>query len=79
MQYRIELRGRTVRARPVIRLGRGPIGILAPVRVTEAAELVAIDVLEQAEKTGQRVTLAMVEHHIRELLAHPPAWGCGRC
>jgi hypothetical protein len=39
------------------------------VRVQKSAEMVAIDVFEQAEQTGQRVTLAMVEQRV-EFSAH---------
>jgi hypothetical protein len=43
------------------------------VRTTDAAALVAIDVYQQAEKTGERITLAMVEQRLDELLGHSPA------
>ena len=43
----------------------------------EAAELVAIDVYKRAEKTGERITLAMVKRRVAELLGHAPACRCG--
>jgi hypothetical protein len=49
------------------------------VRVQEAAELVAIDVYQRADKTGQPVTLAMVERRVAELLGHTPTCRCRLC
>ena len=49
------------------------------VRVQEAAELVAIDVFQRADKAGQRITLAMVERRVDELLAHAPGCRCRLC
>ena len=49
------------------------------VRVQEAAELVAIDVFQGADKTGQRITLAIVERRVAELQAHAPACRCRLC
>lgn len=43
----------------------------------EAAELIAIDVYKAAETTGQRITLAMVEQRLSDLLGHEPA--CANC
>ena len=48
-------------------------------RVQEAAELVAIDVFQRADKAGQRITLAMVERRVDELLAHAPGCRCRLC
>ena len=48
-------------------------------RVQESAELVAIDVYQRAEKIGQRITLAMVERRVAELLGHAPACRCRLC
>ena len=42
-------------------------------RVQEAAELVAINVFQRADRAGVPVTLAMVERRLDELLAHAPA------
>jgi hypothetical protein len=47
--------------------------------VQEAAELVAIDVYQHAEKSGQPITLAMVERRLVELLAHAPGCRCRLC
>jgi hypothetical protein len=49
------------------------------VRVQEAAELVAIDVFQAADKTRQPITLAIVERRVAELLAHTPACRCRLC
>jgi hypothetical protein len=44
------------------------------VRVQEAAELVAIDVYKRAEKTGERITLAVVKRRVAELLGMGQVW-----
>ena len=41
------------------------------VRTVECAELVALDVFQRAEQTGQLVTLGQVERRLAELLALP--------
>jgi hypothetical protein len=48
-------------------------------RMTDAAELVAIDVFNAARAADQPVTMALVKRIIGELLAHPPGCACGRC
>jgi hypothetical protein len=47
--------------------------------MTDAAELVAIDVFSAAQAAGEPVTMALVKRHVTELLAHPPECHCGRC
>jgi hypothetical protein len=42
--------------------------------VQEAAELVAIDVYKRAEKTGERITLAVVKRRVAELLGMGQVW-----
>jgi hypothetical protein len=49
------------------------------VRVQEAAELVAIDVFQRAEATGQPITLGLVERRLDELRSHEPECACGLC
>src|SRR5882672_5302092 len=68
-----------VRSRPPCRpVSPGPrCWHTAKVRVQEAAELVAIDVYKRAEKTGERITLAVVKRRVAELLGHAPACRCG--
>ena len=53
--------------------------MIAVVRVTECAELIVIDVFNAADKTGEQITLGMVETRLAELLAHKPGCRCGRC
>ncbi len=48
-------------------------------RVQEAAELVAIDVFQRAEATGQPITLGLVERRLDELRSHEPECACGLC
>jgi hypothetical protein len=48
--------------------------------MNDAAELVAIDVYKQAEKSGQPITMAMVKRagsSNEQLLSHRPGCGCG--
>jgi hypothetical protein len=49
------------------------------VRVQEAAELVAIDVFQRAEATGQPITVGLVERRLDELRSHEPECACGLC
>jgi hypothetical protein len=49
------------------------------VRMSDAAELVAIDVFQAAQAAGQPVTMALVKRHVAELLSHPPECGCRGC
>lgn len=48
-------------------------------RVTEAAELVAIEVFQPAQAANELVTGELVKRVVGELLAHPPECACGRC
>ena len=45
----------------------------------EAAELVAIDVFQRAEATGQPITLGLVERRLDELRSQEPECACGPC
>ena len=47
--------------------------------MSDAAEIVALDVFEAAQAAGEPVTVALVKQRVDELLAHPPACRCGRC
>jgi hypothetical protein len=47
--------------------------------MSDAAELVAIDVFKAAQAAGEPITMALVKRHVTELLAHPPECECGRC
>jgi hypothetical protein len=49
------------------------------VRLTDAAELAAIDVFEAARAAGQPITAALVKQRVAELLAHPARGQCGCC
>ena len=46
-------------------------------RVQEAAELVAIDVFQRAEATGQPITVGLVERRLDELRSHKPECASG--
>jgi hypothetical protein len=48
-------------------------------RMADADDLVAVDVFNAAQATGERVTTALVRRVVDDLLTHPPQCGCGRC
>jgi hypothetical protein len=48
-------------------------------RMADADDLVAVDVFNAAEATGEPVTMALVRRLVDGLLTHPPECGCGRC
>jgi hypothetical protein len=48
-------------------------------RMADADDLVAVDVFNAAEVTGEPVTMALVRRVVDGLLTHPPGCGCGRC
>jgi hypothetical protein len=48
-------------------------------RMADADDLVAVDVFNAAEVTGEPVTMALVRRLVDGLLTHPPECGCGRC
>jgi hypothetical protein len=48
-------------------------------RMADADDLVAVDVFNAAEVTGEPVTMALVRRVVDGLLTHPPECGCGRC
>jgi hypothetical protein len=47
--------------------------------MSDAAEIVAIDVFEAAQAAGEPITMESVKRRVDELLDHPPACACGRC
>ena len=47
--------------------------------MSDAAEIVAIDVFEADQAAGEPVTVAFVKRRIGEPLAHAPECACGRC
>jgi hypothetical protein len=48
-------------------------------RMADADDLVAVDVFNAAQVTGEPVTTALVRHVIDDLLTHPPRCECGHC
>ncbi len=40
---------------------------------------VAVDIFNQADRSGERITLGTVERRLAELASHPPDCGCGVC
>ena len=54
-------------------------GTLTPMRMADADDLVAVDVFNAAQATGEPVTTALVRRVVDDLLTHPPECGCGRC
>jgi hypothetical protein len=47
--------------------------------MSDAADIVAIDVFESARAAGEPITVALVKRRVAELLAHAPECACGRC
>lgn len=43
---------------------RARVATLAPVRVQEVCDLLAIDVVKHAEKTGQPISMSMVQRSL---------------
>jgi hypothetical protein len=48
-------------------------------RMADADDLVAVDVFNAAQVTGEAVTMTLVRRVVDDLLTHPPACGCGHC
>ena len=48
-------------------------------RMADADDLVAVDVFNAAEVTGEPVTMALGRRVVDGLLTHPPECGCERC
>jgi hypothetical protein len=48
-------------------------------RMADADDLVAVDVFNAAQVTGEPVTVTLVRRVVDDLLTHPPECGCGRC
>ena len=47
--------------------------------MADADDLIAVDVFNAAESTGEPVTMVLVRRVVDGLLAHPAECGCGRC
>ena len=45
---------------------------------SERAEIIALDIYQRADRTGERITLGMCERRLTELAAHPDGH-CGLC
>jgi hypothetical protein len=52
---------------------------LTIMRMADADDLIAVDVFNAAQSTGQPLTMVLVRRVVDGLLAHPPECGCGRC
>ena len=52
---------------------------LTTMRMADADDLIAVDVFNAAESTGEPVTMVLVRRVVDGLLAHPAECGCGRC
>jgi hypothetical protein len=52
---------------------------LTTMRMADADDLIAVDVFNAAQATGEPVTMVLVRRVVAGLLAHPPDCGCGRC
>ena len=48
-------------------------------RMADADDLVAVDVFNAAQVTGEPVTMALIRRVVDDLLTHPPECDCGRC
>jgi hypothetical protein len=48
-------------------------------RMADADDMVAVDVYNAAQVTGEPVTLSLVRQVIDDLLTHPPRCECGHC
>ena len=48
-------------------------------RMADADDLVAVDVFNAAQSTGEPVTMALVRGVVDGLLNHSSECGCGRC
>jgi hypothetical protein len=48
-------------------------------RMADADDLVAVDVFNAAQVTGEQVTMALVRGVVDGLLSHSQECGCGRC
>ncbi|MDT5022925.1 MAG: hypothetical protein QOC88_996 [Mycobacterium sp.] len=48
-------------------------------RMADADDLVAVDVFNAAQVTGEVVSMTLVRRVVDDLLTHPPACECGHC
>jgi hypothetical protein len=54
-------------------------GTLTAMRMADADDLVAVDVFNAAQVTGEPVSMTLVRRVVDDLLTHPPECGCGHC
>lgn len=54
-------------------------GTLTAMRMADADDLVAVDVFDAAQVTGEPVSMTLVRRVVDDLLTHPPECGCGHC
>jgi hypothetical protein len=55
-------------------LGAGLCGVWS----SEAADIVALDIYQRCDESGERISLGVGERRLAELAAHPPDH-CGLC
>lgn len=48
-------------------------------RMADADDLIAVDVFNAAQASGEPVTMVLVKRVVDDLLAHPAECGCGHC
>jgi hypothetical protein len=48
-------------------------------RMADADDLVAVDVFNAAQVTGEPVSMTLVRRVVDDLLRHPPECDCGHC
>jgi hypothetical protein len=48
-------------------------------RMADADDLVAVDVFNAAQVTGEPISMTLVRRVVDDLLTHPPECGCGHC
>jgi hypothetical protein len=48
-------------------------------RMADADDMVAVDVFNAAQVTGEPISMTLVKRVVDDLLTHPPECGCGHC
>jgi hypothetical protein len=56
-----------------------PSGTLTSMRMADADDLVAVDVFNAAQVTGEPVSMTLVRRVVDDLLTHPSECDCGHC
>jgi hypothetical protein len=54
-------------------------GTLTAMRMADADDLVAVDVFNAAQVTGEPISMTLVRRVVDDLLTHAPECGCGHC